>query len=191
MIKDIGLDFVVYSQETFQKISGGFNPQQKEQIARALERVSQMHSNEFRVVTPKDVLRPTLTKFNENFFANPDVLNNCYNATMKNFISTRTDYSVCWLAELEEQYKKQLYVGDLEDDSTMRKMQGIIENGVGNYFTGGTNLPCDNCFATNFNQLMGSILKFLENEKRFETKLIQQTYETGHIGRENYEMKLL
>lgn len=186
MVKCMGLDFVIYSQETLGTVVGGFDIDEKQKIAQSLENATAMHTNEFCVVVPKNVLRSTLKTFNPNYFAGPDKLSQCFNSKMRGFLGVNNDLSACWLADFDERFREASYIGETRYDSTMGKMYNIIENGLGSHFSNGTFLACDFCCATNYNDMVSKILRFLDGEKIFDVSLLQHNPEKDK--REGYDL---
>ena len=158
VVRDLGVDFVVYGQETFGVVKGGFTEGLYNQVASDLETVEMMHDDTFATVVPRLVQRQTYVEFDKSYFASPAVLNKCHNSKHRIFFGVQNDFSACWLATLDTKFREQSYVGKLEDERTMESVHRIIDGGVGEILTKGAYLSCNSCIASNYNSMIDEIL---------------------------------
>ncbi|MCR6106775.1 radical SAM protein [Salipaludibacillus agaradhaerens] len=173
LAKNLGADFVVYSQETFGKVNGGFSKDDFEKVVHDLKTVEMMHSYEFRTVVPHLVQRQTYTEFDKTYYSTPDVLNNCHNSKHRLFFGVQNDFSACWLATLDAKFRRESFIGMLDKDDTMTSLYNVVENGVGSELTDGAELSCKTCVAGNYNSMINQISHFLNNETHYTTRLIE------------------
>ena len=189
MAKNIGVDYIVYSQETFGKVRGGFTQEEFDQVVHDLEQVEHMHEENFRTVVPRLVRRQTYTEFDKNYFATPEVLNRCHNSKHRIFFGVQNDFSACWLATLDSKFRENSYVGRLEDENIMEPICQVIENGVGDLFNKGAYLNCNNCVASNYNSMVDTIMDFVEGDPgQYTTELVEHI--PGKYVDDDYTLKL-
>lgn len=186
--KNIGVDYIVYSQETFGKVNGGFSTEDYEKVVNDLKKVELMHSDNFRTVVPHLVRRQTYTQFDRNYFANPEILNRCHNSKHRIFFGVQNDFSACWLATLDSQFRKESLIGKLDKEGTMDSIYNIIENGVGSELNKGAKLSCNTCVASNYNSMVDQIVNFLNNESHYSTRLVEHV--PGTYNENNYKFIL-
>lgn len=186
--KNIGIDYIVYSQETFGKVNGGFSTEDYEKVVNDLKKVELMHSDNFRTVVPHLVRRQTYTQFDRNYFANPEMLNRCHNSKHRIFFGVQNDFSACWLATLDSQFRKESFIGKLDKEGTMDSVYNIIENGVGSELYKGAKLSCNTCVASNYNSMVDQIVNFLNNESHYSTRLVEHV--PGTYNDNNYKFIL-
>jgi hypothetical protein len=179
---------VVYGQETFGKVAGGFTPEEFTGVVEDLIAVERMHSDSFATVVPKLVRRQTYTEFDKEYQASPEVLNRCHNSRHRIFFGVQNDFSACWLATLDSSFREQSYVGSLRDDATMETIRKIVDGGVGAGLGRGAKLSCNSCVASNYNSMVDRILEHLSGEESWESELVQ--HEPGAVHDEDYELIL-
>ena len=170
----IGVDFIVYGQETFGKVDGGFDATGYESVVRQLGEAEQLHSDDFAVVVPRLVHRQTIVEFDKGHLADAAELNRCHNSKHRIFFGVQNDLSACWLATLDAQFKQQSYVGQLADDTAFDAMNKIITGGVGTVLRDGAHLSCNRCVAGNYNGMVDEILGHLGGlgESQYQVELV-------------------
>jgi hypothetical protein len=185
MARERGADFVVFGQETFGKTAGGFDADDYANVVAQLRDAEAMHDDGFAVVVPRLVHRQTIVEFDKGHFADAAELNLCHNSKHRIFFGVQNDFSACWLATLDEQFRRESHVGSLADDKTMETVNRIIGGGVGEAFPQGAHLSCNRCVAGNYNSMVDSILRHLRGEQDFHAELVQhapgaQVYDEGY-----------
>jgi MoaA/NifB/PqqE/SkfB family radical SAM enzyme len=188
--REIGVDYVVYGQETFGTTAGGFTPDDYRSVVSQLREVELMHADDFAVVVPRLVHRQTIVEFDKTHFAPPAELNRCHNSKHRIFFGVQNDFSACWLATLDSQFRRESYVGQLASDETFDSVNRIIQHGVGSVLTDGAKLSCNSCVAGNYNGMVDTILGHLGGETDFTVELVP--HEPGNeVYDEGYEFVLV
>lgn len=190
MARDMGADYVVYSQETFGKVRGGFSLDDYNKVVEDLELVEMMHSEVFRTVVPKLVRRQTYVQFDKDYFASPSILNKCHNSKHRIFFGVQNDFSACWLATLDTQFRENSYVGKLADDKIMDPICRVIERGVGDVFNQGAHLSCNSCVASNYNSMVDNIMNFVKEDDDFNTLLLEHIPGQHEDNEYSFKLKL-
>lgn len=175
LFRELGVDFVVYSQETLGNVKSVFTDAELNHINKSLDTVSTLHCDDFAVIIPAHVLRKTFKKYNEEYYASPDKLNMCFNGSSRLFFSSTNKISACWLDNSNKDFIQHSYIGELSDDMTMTQIHTMIREGIGSLFPCGAYLGCDYCFSKNYNNLVHQILSFTNgyNTEDIEVKLVK------------------
>lgn len=189
MAKEMGCDFVVYGQETFGKVAGGFSSAEKDQVVADLAAVEAMHAPDFAAVVPRLVRRQTYTEFDKEYVASQEVLNRCHNSRHRIFFGVQNDFSACWLATLDTSFREESYVGKLSDDATMEKVLQIVEHGVGDGLGRAARLSCNSCVASNYNSMVDKVLDHLRGETEWQSEVIEHVPAQSHDT--EYEFRLV
>ncbi|MFI0724596.1 radical SAM protein [Streptomyces sp. NPDC021224] len=189
MARGMGCDFVVYGQETFGKVAGGFSTAEKEQVVADLAAVEAMHAPDFAAVVPRLVRRQTYTAFDKNYVASIETLNGCHNSRHRIFFGVQNDFSACWLATMDASFREESYIGKLSEESTMSKVLQIIDHGVGDGLGRPAKLSCNTCVAGNYNSMVDKVLAFLDGEDDWESEVIEHVPAQSHDA--EYEFRLV
>lgn len=175
LFKNLGVDYIVYSQETLGRVYSRFTDDEIEQIHFLLDEAMKLHDKSFSVITPTHVSRKTFENYNENYFSNPTKLNLCYSGSSRIFFSVTNKFSACWLDNSNDKFIDHSYIGDLQDNSTMKCINKMIQYGIGSVLSEGAYLGCDRCFSGNYNHMIAKILEFVDgySSKDIDVKLIE------------------
>ncbi|MFI2235874.1 radical SAM protein [Streptomyces chrestomyceticus] len=183
--RELGCDFVAYSQETYGQVAGGFTEDDLRQVMDGLLAVEAMHTDRFGVMVPKLARRPTITRFDKDYIASRTELDLCHRSRHHLFFGVADDYSACCLAGLDTSFKEQSLVGPLAEPTTMRTLHTVVNEGVGAGLGRPAKLSCNSCMVNNYNRTLDSILAHLSGESGWDCDLLP--YTPGML-RDDYEL---
>jgi molybdenum cofactor biosynthesis enzyme MoaA len=186
LARDIGCDFVSFSQETYGNVAGGFTEEQFAGIVADLAAVEDLHDADFGVMVPKLTHRPTVLAFDKTFLASPEVLDRCHHSRQHIFFGVRNDFAACCLAGMDTDFKKASYIGHLDTDVTMAGVQQVIEAGVGSALGRAAQLSCNSCMMNGYNKVVDKIFDFLDGRSGWDCELLP--YRPGALRGRQYDL---
>lgn len=184
--RDLGCDFVSYSQETYGKVAGGFDVDEFARIVDDLAEVERLHDDDFGVMVPTLTARPTVLEFDKTFVAEPSVLDGCHHSRQHIFFGVRNDFAACCLAGMDRDFKKASYIGPLTEAKTMDGVHAVVEHGVGTALGRSAQLSCNACMMNGYNAVLDKVFAFLDGQSSWDCELLP--YRPGHVRAKDYTL---
>lgn len=186
LARDLGCDFVSFSQETYGTVAGGFTNQEFRRMIDDLSAVEGMHDEDFGVMAPTLTARPTVLGFDKISVISEETLDRCHHSRQHVFFGVRNDFSACCLAGMDADFKRESVMGSLAEDATMAGVRTVIEQGVGSALRHPARLSCNSCMMNGYNRTLDQLFGFLERESEFDCALLP--YVPRQVRTREYEL---